>query len=644
MMRPSRSAILLALAFVVAIGAALAAGLIVTAALNTPDRGGDGGRAREGVRRLIGVSQANLSEPWRIAMTEEIRKEASMHPDMRVVVTDAVDSSERQVADVRKLLAYGIDLLIISPNESAALTPVVAEAYHEVPVIVLDRDVEGYDYTLYIGPDNGLIGRETGRYVSELLGARGGTVLEVQGRSGSPPTVYRSQSLHEEIARYPSIAIAPAVTADWLRDRAEDLLYERFTTQKAPDAVVAQNDAMAYGAALAAHRAGLSNIDIIGVDGLEGPNGGLDLVRRGVLSATFICPTGGKEAVQYAVDILDKKAGIPKKIYLRTRKVTARASVPLDAQSGYVASTAPMRPKVRSRPIRLGFAQVGSESHWRLANTRSIVDAARNAGIDLYFEDGKQSQEVQIEAIRSFIRRGLDVIAFSPIVEGGWEEVLTEAKEAGIPVILSDREVNLKNEELWATFVGSDFMEEGRRAARWLLGYMRGRGTPDGTVRIVELRGTEGSAPALDRKVGFESILSTHPEYQIVRSEIGNFYADQGRDRMREILATEKGRIDVLFAHNDDMAFGAIEAIEEAGLVPGKDIVIVSVDAVREAFRAMIAGKLNCTVECTPLLGPQLMKVVQDYMDGVDLPTRIITSEEVFPAEVAKEIIRERKY
>lgn len=639
---PSRGALFIMVAFIASIGAALIAGLVVTSALNPPDRGEEAGKAREGIRRLIGVSQANLSEPWRIAMTEEIRAEAAKHPDMRVVVADAVDSSERQVADVRKLLAYGIDLLIISPNESAALTPVVAEAYRQVPVIVLDRDVEGYDYTLYIGPDNGLIGRETGSYVSELLGTRGGTVLEVQGRSGSPPAEARSESLRDEIAQYPSIKIAPPVTADWLRDRAEDLLFERFSTERAPDAVVAQNDAMAYGAALAAHRAGISNIDIIGVDGLEGPNGGLDLVRRGVLSATFICPTGGMEAVAYAADILDRKSGIPKKIYLRTRKVTARTST---AQAQLVPDAYDtVRPKVRGRPIRLGFAQVGSESRWRLANTRSIVEAARKSGIDLYFEDGRQSQAVQIEAIRSFIRRGLDVIALSPIVEGGWEEVLTEAKEAGIPVILSDREVNLKDESLWTTFVGSDFTEEGRRAARWLLGYMRGRNTEDGTVRIVELRGTEGSAPALDRKIGFEATLAPYPSYQIIRSEVANFYSDQGRDRMRDILATEKGRIDVLFAHNDDMALGAIEAMEEAGIAPGKDIVIVSVDAVREAFRAMIAGKLNCTVECTPLLGPQLMKVVQDYMDGVDLPTRIITSEEVFPAEVAKEVIRERKY
>jgi len=236
------------------------------------------------------------------------------------------------------------------------------------------------------------------------------------------------------------------------------------------------------------------------------------------------------------------------------------------------------------------------------------------------------------------------VFAFAPIVESGWEEVLREAKDAGIPVILSDRSVNLKDDSLWVTYVGSDFMEEGRRAARWLLGHLRGKKNGEDIVRIVELQGTVGSAPAIERKKGFEETLLPHPRFRIVRSEIANFYLDQGRERMREILAQEKNGIDVLFAHNDDMALGAIEAIEEAGLAPGKDIIIVSVDAVREAFQAMIAGKLNCTVECTPLLGPQLMKVGQDYMAGIELPTRIITSEEVFPAEHAKEKIKGRRY
>lgn len=160
----------------------------------------------------------------------------------------------------------------------------------------------------------------------------------------------------------------------------------------------------------------------------------------------------------------------------------------------------------------------------------------------------------------------------------------------------------------------------------------------------MELQGTIGSAPAIDRKRGFEMTLASHPEYKIIRSEVANFYFDEGKAAMKQILATEKNRIDVLFAHNDDMALGAIESIEAAGLKPGKDVVIVSVDAVKEAFQAMLAGKLNCTVECTPLLGPQLMKVIQDYFDGKELPTRIITSEEVFPAEIARSSLPRRRY
>ncbi|MCA1950455.1 MAG: substrate-binding domain-containing protein [Treponema sp.] len=588
---------------------------------------------------LIGLSQANLSEPWRISMTEEITQQAKLYPDMRVVITDAVDSSERQVDDVRRLLAYGIDLLIISPTDSQVLTPVVTEAYKTIPVIVLDRAVEGYDYTLYIGPDNQLIGRETGRSVSELLGKSGGTVWEIQGRAGSPPTIDRSTGLRQEIERHPGIRLTKTVTADWLRDQAEDALSALLAKSPIPDVIVSQNDAMAYGAILATKKAGIKNIKFIGVDGLEGANGGLDLVRKGLLTATFICPTGGKEAVNYAWDILEKKPGIPKKIYLRTRKITAETvNTNVDPYASF------RHPRSNKEPIRLGFAQVGSESRWRLTNTKSIKDAARDAGIELIFVDGQQKQEKQIEAIRSFIRQKVDIIAFSPIVESGWEPVLQEAKEAGIPVILSDREVDIKDDSLWATFIGSDFLEEGRRAARWLLSYMQQHPTPDGIINIVELQGTVGSAPALDRKRGFETTLAAHKEYRIIRSEIANFYFDQGRDVMKRILETEQNRIDVLFAHNDDMALGAIQSIEAAGLNPGKDIVIVSVDAVKEAFQAMIAGKLNCTVECTPLLGPQLMKVIQDYFDGKELPTRIITSEEVFPAEVARAVLPKRRY
>jgi len=254
----------------------------------------------------------------------------------------------------------------------------------------------------------------------------------------------------------------------------------------------------------------------------------------------------------------------------------------------------------QSKKIVLGFSQVGAESEWRTANTESIKASAAAAGIELKFADAQQKQENQIKAIRSFIAQKVDVIAFSPVVETGWETVLQEAKRAKIPVILSDRAVAVKDDSLYVTFMGSDFVEEGRRAAVWLMGYMKS----NKPIRIVELQGTVGSAPAIERKKGFEEMIKPFPNYKVVRSQTGDFTRAKGKEVMEAFLKAEGKNIDVLYAHNDDMAIGAIQAIEEFGLKPGKDIVIVSVDAVKGAFEAMIAGKLNCSVECSPLLGP----------------------------------------
>jgi ABC-type sugar transport system substrate-binding protein len=219
--------------------------------------------------------------------------------------------------------------------------------------------------------------------------------------------------------------------------------------------------------------------------------------------------------------------------------------------------------------------------------------------------------------------------------------VLKEAKAAKIPVILTDRAVSAKDETLWVTFMGSDFVEEGRRAANWLVDKTK---DAPGPVNIVELQGTVGSAPAIDRKKGFEEILKDKPKFKIIRSQTGDFTRAKGKEVMEAFLKAEGKKINVLFAHNDDMAIGAIQAIEAAGMKPGKDILIVSIDGVKGAFEAMMAGKLNVSVECSPLLGPQLMAAVKDLMAGKQLPKRIVTKEGVFPMEVAAKEFPNRKY
>ncbi|WP_426104989.1 ABC transporter substrate-binding protein [Massilia sp. TSP1-1-2] len=299
-------------------------------------------------------------------------------------------------------------------------------------------------------------------------------------------------------------------------------------------------------------------------------------------------------------------------------------------------------PAMAAKPLVIGFSQVGAESEWRSANTRSIKEAASAQHITLRFADAQQRQENQVKAIRSFIAQRVDVIAFSPVVESGWETVLREAKAAKIPVILTDRAVNVTDTSLYASFIGSDFVEEGRRAARWLV--ERAAKTPGKVFNIVELQGTVGSAPAIDRKKGFEEVIAGKANLKITRSQTGDFTRTKGKEVMEAFLKAQGKSINVLYAHNDDMAIGAIQAIEEAGLKPGVDILVISIDGVKGAFQAMAAGKLNVTVECNPLLGPQLMAAAQAVAAGKPVARRITVVEGVFPAETAARELPNRKY
>jgi len=291
--------------------------------------------------------------------------------------------------------------------------------------------------------------------------------------------------------------------------------------------------------------------------------------------------------------------------------------------------------------IVLGFSQLGSESDWRNANTRSIREAAKEAGIELLFDNAEQSQEKQIEAIRGFIERKVDVIAFAPVIETGWEGILTEARQAGIPVILSDRAVQISDPSLYVTFIGADFYEEGRKAGKYLLDKKRNE---PGPVVIAELEGTEGSSPSIERGRGFRDVILERADMTIAYSAPADFTVDKGAEVMRGFLRESGGDIDVLFAHNDDMALGAIEAIEEFGLKPGEDIVIISVDGTRKAFEMMAEGKINCVVECNPLLGPILMQAVREIYEGRTLPKRIVPPESVFTEVLAEKEVANRQY
>ena len=316
-----------------------------------------------------------------------------------------------------------------------------------------------------------------------------------------------------------------------------------------------------------------------------------------------------------------------------------RSSILSLAAAAFTLATGVLPSHAADKPIVLGFSQIGAESAWRTANTQSIKDAAHQAKVNLVFSDAQQKQENQIKALRSFVAQGVDVIAFSPVVESGWEPVLTEIKVAGIPVVLSDRAVDVTDPSLFATFIGSDFVEEGKKAGNWLADKTGGKAT------VVELSGTPGAAPALNRAKGFREAIASHPDMKIVKSQSGDFTRTKGKEVMEAFLrAPDAKNITALFAHNDDMALGAIQAIEEAGLQPGKDILIVSIDGVKDALEDIKAGKLNCSVECNPLIGDQIMDLAKKLAAHQEVPKRINSKEGLFDSSNVAAALPGRKY
>ena len=291
-----------------------------------------------------------------------------------------------------------------------------------------------------------------------------------------------------------------------------------------------------------------------------------------------------------------------------------------------------------SKKLVVGFSQIGAESAWRTAETESIVSEAKKRGADLKMSDAQQKQENQIKALRSFVAQRVDAIILAPVVETGWQPVLREVKRANIPVVLVDRGINVSDQSLYATLIASDFVQEGRMAADWLAKKLNGKGN------IVELQGTTGAAPAIDRKKGFEEGIAKHPGLKIIKSQSGDFTRSKGKEVMEAFLKAEGKNIQAAYAHNDDMALGAIQAIEEAGFKPGTDIIVVSIDGVKDAFNAMVAGKLNCSVECNPLLGPAAFDAVEAIRAGKSLPKKTIVKDQLFDQGNAKDVIDSRTY
>jgi len=292
--------------------------------------------------------------------------------------------------------------------------------------------------------------------------------------------------------------------------------------------------------------------------------------------------------------------------------------------------------------LLLGFSQIGSESAWRIGNTRDIEEQADNYGVSLMLENANQKQENQIAAIRRFIAYKVDVIAFSPIVEEGWDNVLQEAADAGIPVILVDRDINTQKEGLTTCLIGADFYKEGVMAAEYLI--RKADSLELDHVNIVEISGTINSTPMRQRQAGFYDTIANDPRMTVLESIDGDFLKSRGAECMKYLLETYGDDIDVVFSHNDEMTLGALPVIEKAGITPGKDIIIISIDGGQEAINVLMEGKINCVVECTPKLGKALMETALKLKGGETVEPLIHPEEQVFSDEMDLNNLAPRGY
>lgn len=271
---------------------------------------------------IIGMSQANLYEPWRIYMNKEIEEATKKYKNVKVIYKDAGGDTEKQKKDINDLINFGADLLIVSINDSKELTATVRKAHESIPVIILDRAVEGYDYTLYIGSDAKSIGVQAGNLVGELAGNDKVNIIEVQGLLNSSTDKEITSGFKDSISQYKNVNIDRTIVGNWQKNEAQDKLEEILKENKNVNIIFAHSDYMALGAYYATLSANCKGVKIIGVDGLEGPEGGIELVRKGNLYGTFTCKTGGREAIDYAMKILNNEGDIPKKVLLECNKIT----------------------------------------------------------------------------------------------------------------------------------------------------------------------------------------------------------------------------------------------------------------------------------------------------------------------------------
>jgi ribose transport system substrate-binding protein len=589
---------------------------------------------------VIGMSQANKAEPWREAMDSQIAAAAKAYPEFEVVFQDAAQDNAKQVSDVENLLTQGIDLLIISPNEAAPLNDIVKQAWDScVPVIVLDRNLVDPNYSMFIGADNVAIGRGAGQYAAQWCADNGRTecrIAEIRGLEGAPPAKDRGDGFRQGLVDggLSEKNIIFSQNADWLRERAVPAAAAAFQSNPDIDVLYGHNDPMAEGAYIAAQDAGIdvSKVLFIGIDALPTPDGGIMSVLEGRLGVTFVYPTGGKQAIEWAKLILEDHINPPLWEVLPFDEVNpdnaqavcnefacpdaeAATPVPTAAEGWtmyslgmvtgtvlpgweYPANGSPLPagcpvPATKDKYV-IGMSQANKAEPWREAMDSQIAAAAGDyPDFEVVFQDAAQDNAKQVSDVENLLTQGIDLLIISPNEAAPLNDIVKQAWESCVPVIVLDRNLVDPN---YSMFIGADNVAIGRGAGQYAAKWCADNGRTE--CKIAEIRGLEGAPPAKDRGDGFRLGLVDGglSEANIIFSQ----NADWLRERAVPAAAAafqSNPDIDVLYGHNDPMAEGAYIAAQDAGIDVSK-VLFIGIDALPTpdgGIMSVLEGRLGVT-------------------------------------------------
>ncbi len=593
---------------------------------------------------VIGMSQANRAEPWREAMDSQIAAAAAAYPEFEVIFQDAAQDNADQVSDVENLLTQGIDLLIISPNEAAPLNDVVKEAWEScIPVIVLDRNLVDPNYSMFIGADNVAIGQAAGAYAAQWCADNGRTeckIAEIRGLEGAPPAKDRGDGFRAGLVDggLTDANIVFSQNADWLREKAVPSAAAAYQAQPDVDVVYGHNDPMTEGAYIAAQDAGIdsSKILFIGIDALPTPDGGIMSVLEGRLGVTFVYPTGGKQAIDWAHALLVDSVNPPLWEVLPFDTVspdnaqdvcnsfgcpnaeasgTEATDVPVAAEgwTQYAADTVdgtvkegfeyaangsalpdgcPV-PPVKDKYV-IGMSQANRAEPWREAMDSQIAAAAAAyPEFEVIFQDAAQDNADQVSDVENLLTQGIDLLIISPNEAAPLNDVVKEAWESCIPVIVLDRNLVDPN---YSMFIGADNVAIGQAAGAYAAQWCTDNGRTE--CKIAEIRGLEGAPPAKDRGDGFRAGLVDGglTDANIVFSQNADWLREKAVPSAAAAYQAQPD-VDVVYGHNDPMTEGAYIAAQDAGIDSSK-ILFIGIDALPTpdgGIMSVLEGRLGVT-------------------------------------------------